>query len=304
MVGQPAVRTEAGRRRTPCQPRGEHRAFGKLTVIDTVTVASLNLHCGVGARGEPFDVKSVICGLDAPIICLQEAWLPESPASGQSVALAESPLLPDGPRAAEDQVAAAASALGAALYRVPLRAARSRSSIGVPAEPGLGQVCIAILTTLPVTSYRIADLGQPPGDGVPRRAQCLHITLGDGTTLRVVNTHLTHRFVSPVQLQALAWWLRRERRRQQTELAPPTLIAGDLNMPRVFAALTPGFMPTVRGRTWPAWQPLIQLDHILLSQGLAATAAEVLPPAGSDHRAIRAELAVAASRARTPASKA
>jgi endonuclease/exonuclease/phosphatase family metal-dependent hydrolase len=44
----------------------------------TFTVASVNLHCGVASTGEPFDVESVIRGLDATIIAVQETWQTDS----------------------------------------------------------------------------------------------------------------------------------------------------------------------------------------------------------------------------------
>ncbi len=73
----------------------------------------------------------------------------------------------------------------------------------------------------------------------------------------------------------------------------PTIIAGDLNMPRLIAARLPGFRPAVRGRTWPAWQPLIQLDHVLASREVGARTGSVLAPADSDHLAVRATIALA-----------
>ncbi len=51
---------------------------GKADRHRRLTVASLNLHCGLGWRGEPYDVAAAIRGLDAAVICLQEAWLPKA----------------------------------------------------------------------------------------------------------------------------------------------------------------------------------------------------------------------------------
>lgn len=287
------------------------RPAGKLACIETVTVASMNLHCGLGPRGEPFDVASVICGLDATVICLQEAWLsraamgtslsaasPSQLAAGRptarpGVTASQSAAAAGAPAPVDDPVAAAAAALGRTLYRVSLRPVLDRDGSGSPADSSRGDVCIAVLTALPVTSYQVCDLGRAPGDGAPRRGQVLRLKLPDGSALRVCNTHLTHRFLSPAQLGLLLWHLRRESRAAAPEPTPPTLIAGDFNMPRVLAALTPGFSPTARGRTWPAWQPLIQLDHILISSGLRVAGSSVLPAAGSDHLGIRAALTVA-----------
>jgi endonuclease/exonuclease/phosphatase family metal-dependent hydrolase len=226
-----------------------------------VTVASLNLHCGVGTRGEPFDVEAAILGLDADVIALQETWSPDA-----------------GP----DPVTAAAAALGAQVFRVPLRRATSLSRLHIPGEDGLGRTGIAVLSKLPVARYEVLDLGRMPGDMVRRCAQILTIELPGGTLMRLAATHLTHRAASPVQLGRLLRHLSRG--------SPPTLIAGDLNMPRLMAGVTPGYSAAVRGRTWPAELPVVQLDHLLTSSGLTAAAGTVLPPAGSDHLPVRAQV--------------
>jgi endonuclease/exonuclease/phosphatase family metal-dependent hydrolase len=72
----------------------------------------------------------------------------------------------------------------------------------------------------------------------------------------------------------------------------PTIIAGDLNMPRQAARLTPGYTAVVQGRTWPAELPIVQLDHVLAGRGIGILSGAVLPPAGSDHLPIRARVTV------------
>ncbi len=179
--------------------------------------------------------------------------------------------------------------LGAALYRVPqrsgIRLADFVASSG-PAGRESGDLCLAILTTLPVTCYQVRALGRAPGDSVPRLAQVICLHLANDASIRIINTHLTHRLTSPVQLGALWRYLRRR--------PEPTLIAGDLNMPRLIAGRLAGFEPAVSGRTWPAWQPLIQLDHLLADREVRAVAGSVLPSAGSDHLPVRATIALSA----------
>src|SRR6185437_6672294 len=58
----------------------------------TVTIGSLNLHCGLTARGRPFDVAAAIARLPADIIALQETWHPH-PAPDSSEAAGN----PNGP---------------------------------------------------------------------------------------------------------------------------------------------------------------------------------------------------------------
>ena len=74
--------------------------------------------------------------------------------------------------------------------------------------------------------------------------------------------------------------------------AAPTVIAGDLNMPGPVSGLAVGYSPAVRGRTYPAHRPLLQLDQMLTSPAVRAGDGRVLPPAGSDHLPIRACLRV------------
>jgi endonuclease/exonuclease/phosphatase family metal-dependent hydrolase len=52
----------------------------------------------------------------------------------------------------------------------------------------------------------------------------------------------------------------------------------------------PGWRRAVVGRTWPAWRPHSQIDHILVRGALQPVRGEVLPHGGSDHRPVRAEL--------------
>jgi endonuclease/exonuclease/phosphatase family metal-dependent hydrolase len=70
------------------------------------------------------------------------------------------------------------------------------------------------------------------------------------------------------------------------------VIAGDLNMPGPVSGLAVGYSPAVRGRTYPAHRPLLQLDQMLTSPAVRAGDGRVLPPAGSDHLPIRACLRV------------
>jgi endonuclease/exonuclease/phosphatase family metal-dependent hydrolase len=244
----------------------------KLAPIDTLTVASLNLHHGFDKDGTPFGVTAAVCQLDAAVICVQEAWQPFGAGSQPEVT---------------DQLADAAEKLGMAMHRAvmcvrPGFARPAGTSQGETGQ-GSGELSVAVLTTLPVTGYRVIELGTAPGDIIPRLAQVALLELPDGGVLRVVNTHLTHRFTSALQLRQL---------QRQLDPGPATIIIGDLNMPRMIAARWPGYADLVRGRTYPADRPLIQLDHMLASRNLERISGRVLPPAGSDHLPIWAEFRV------------
>jgi endonuclease/exonuclease/phosphatase family metal-dependent hydrolase len=155
----------------------------------------------------------------------------------------------------------------------------TRPVLGISADGGRGDLCISVLTRLPVAGYDVVPLGNGPGDSIPRYAQVLQLSVPGGA-LRLVNTHLSISVASPLQLRRL--W------RQLRTDPVPTVIAGDFNMPALVARRYAGLTSLVRGRTFPANQPVVQLDHILVSRGIDARGGAVLPPAGSDHRPVRA----------------
>jgi endonuclease/exonuclease/phosphatase family metal-dependent hydrolase len=232
---------------------------------------------------------SAICGLDAAVICLQEDWKPLA--------------APSGPTQADpaDRLADAANKLGVAVYRAPMCTRPDIASLGVASHSGPGELSIAVLTALPVTACEVVPLGRAPGDQVARIAQVLTIELAEGPTVRLVNTHLTYALSSPLQLRTLLRWLYpRAARDPAPPRAQPTIIAGDLNMPRLAAASTPWFTggsrprvaPAVCGQTFPARRPVVQLDHILASREIDRMGGAVLGPAGPDHLPIRAQLSL------------
>jgi endonuclease/exonuclease/phosphatase family metal-dependent hydrolase len=242
---------------------------------EPITLASLNLHGGLTARGEPFDVAEACHQLKADVITLQEAWRPDRDL---------------------DEVTRVAAALGAEVrHRGLTRSNRAR--LGLGPDTGSGTWGLAVLSLLPVTGYQEIELGQAPGDRISRAAQVVTLTTPGGAALRVVNTHLTHRFTSPVQLALLT-----RRLASGTATGPATgpasgpavatIIVGDLNMPRPATVAAPGYRATVRGRTYPADRPWIQLDHLLVRGPVRVSGAEVADPVGSDHLPIRAELRV------------
>jgi endonuclease/exonuclease/phosphatase family metal-dependent hydrolase len=229
----------------------------------SITLASLNLHGGLTSRGEPFDVAEAGRRLKADILALQEVWQPD----GQP-----------------DSVTQVAAELGATVRHRQLASRTSRARLGVGADSAPGSWGLAVLSLLPITGYQEISLGQAPGDRITRAAQVVTVTTPGGAPLRVVNAHLTHRFTSPAQLARLAWRLAGSRL--------PTVIAGDLNMPRLATRAALGYRPVLAGRTFPAGLPLIQLDHLLVHGRVRVSGGEVLDPVGSDHLPVRAQLSV------------
>ena len=124
-----------------------------------------------------------------------------------------------------------AAALGAEVRHRGLARNTSRARLGVGTRRGAGTWGLAVLTMLPVTGYHEIELGRAPGDRISRAAQVLTLATPGGAALRVVNTHLTHRYTSPVQLALLV------RRLAAAGTGPrpgrcPRSSSGDLNMPR------------------------------------------------------------------------
>src|SRR6266853_151809 len=147
-----------------------------------VILASLNTHGGRGADGRPYDLEAACRQLKADIIVLQEVWRPHG-----------------GP----DPVADIAAALGTELLTADLMDDTDLRSFGIADETARGRWGLATLTTLPVTGYEVADLGRIAGDSTPRAAQLITMELPGRGQLRIANTHLTYRLLSPVQLLRL-----------------------------------------------------------------------------------------------------
>ncbi|HEY2288054.1 MAG TPA: endonuclease/exonuclease/phosphatase family protein [Streptosporangiaceae bacterium] len=236
-----------------------------MTVRPAVTIVSLNLHSGLSAAGRPFDVADVLTKLDADLIAVQEAWWATD----------------DG----ADPVAEAAQARGAQLLRAELSTGRSLAELNIAPRSERGTWGIAVLTRLPVLSHEILSLGRPDGELVGRAALICSVTAPGGWPLRLACTHLSPRLNSPAQLLRLT--------RHLTATAGPTVIAGDLNMPRTATWMAAGYTPVLRGRTFPADRPRVQLDHLLAGPGLTCLSATVLPPVGSDHLPVTGRFAPA-----------
>jgi endonuclease/exonuclease/phosphatase family metal-dependent hydrolase len=269
----------------------------------TVTIASVNLHCGFSGYGRPYDVAAALAGLDADIIAVQEAWWTTedgagpgsagSAAGGNGAAGGSSAAGGNGAAdaaSATDPVAAAARRMGARLIRTRLASGASLAELSIAPVQERGNWGIAVLSRLPVTDWETLNLGQAPGDLVGRAALICSVAAPGGWRLRLVCTHLSPRLNSPAQLYRLTQHLLR---------APgPTVIAGDLNMPRLATWVAGGYAPTVRGRTFPADMPVTQLDHLLVSPGVTCLDAVVLPPVGSDHLPVRGRFSPAVRLAR------
>jgi endonuclease/exonuclease/phosphatase family metal-dependent hydrolase len=168
------------------------------------------------------------------------------------------------------------------------------------ASPGYG---IGMVSTIPVTSWHRLDLtGSPVGvfmafpvDGKmkkfyvrdhPRSALAAHLENG----WLIINTHLS--FVpgfNLLQLIKIKRWANKLGVKDKSKI----LIMGDMNIP--FRKIATGFTwnSLVTGKTFPSWQPKVQIDYFL-SQSLSSADIQstIHAHAGmSDHLAVQIEVA-------------
>ena len=275
-----------------------------------LTVASFNVHSGVDGWGRRFDVAAVCAHLDADVIVLQESWTPVGGKGmaneiGQQLGYFVSELTTcagrlsaahphpgkrwkppsrrlDGPRVVlPDRTRAAAKT--PISTQSPTWPSTRRWPHGTGSERGCWN--LAVLSRLPVLHTDTIDLGQLRYDVARRGAIRIDVETRRGP-VAVVGTHLAHLSRgSPLQIRRLRRWLE--------AIRVPAVLAGDMNLwgPPLVAQL-PGWRRAVKGRSWPAWFPHSQPDHILVHGGLDVIEGSVLSAAGSDHRPVLARLAV------------
>ncbi|MBK5287399.1 MAG: endonuclease/exonuclease/phosphatase family protein [Acidimicrobiia bacterium] len=231
------------------------------------SVASFNLHWGVDMRGHAFDVLGAVQTIDADVVVLPESWRPG-----------------DRPAVIDEL----ASVTGATLHDVAFISDRN------PAKPRRLQVgggpagtCgLAVLSRLPVLGATTVPLPTAPGDVIEQRqAIILEVEVG-GSAVAIAGIHASHRLWGSLpQLRTLDRALARR--------SVPSVIAGDFNMwgPPIAATLR-NRRRAVRGRTWPAWRPHSQIDHIWIEDRFDVIDTAIGPNVGSDHRSVRATLQV------------
>nr|MCH9731008.1 endonuclease/exonuclease/phosphatase family protein [Actinomycetes bacterium] len=232
----------------------------------SISIASLNAHYGIGSDSLPFDMVAVCKSLDADVIALQEVWWPDA----QDGWLYE--LRREGYHIAE------------------LRQARAGLSPTLAVNPGPGNATgwwgMAVASRIPLSSPEPIDMGRTPLDPVGRRAALrVRVSVGDAGHISVTTLHATHYFaLAPLHHRRLAAGLRGSTR---------SVVCGDFNLWGPLTGLAfRGWQRPVRGRSYPAHRPHSQIDHLFATRDLVVEHAEVLGDVGSDHRPIRARVAV------------
>jgi endonuclease/exonuclease/phosphatase family metal-dependent hydrolase len=233
----------------------------------TLRVGSWNLASGRRFDGGPAstpELAEAVRSLDVDVLALQELDRHQARSGGQ------------------DQLAVVASALDAAGSRFaatlvgspgPGRAWQAVVDDGVPEGPTYG---IGLVSRLPVLAWRVRRLGSsravlpmafPGSGGRPRllfvpdepRVALAAVVDAPGGPVTVVSTHLSFApTVSVRQLRALRRWVR--------TLPAPVVVAGDLNLPGPLPGWLTGWTALAGGPTYPAADPRVQLDHLLLAR--------------------------------------
>lgn len=240
-----------------------------------------SLHDG---RVEPERLHEAVCGLDADVLGMQEVDR-DQPRSGRL-----------------DIAAIAADALGAVDHRF------APTVVGTPGEgftPATGRDAsapdpcldgqprygVALASRWPVSRWLLLRLPAAPArspvlvDGrvvllvdEPRvlLAAVIDAPFGRYT---VATTHLSF---------APGWNVRQLRRvvRALAQLPAPRILLGDLNVPASVARVVSGWRVAARHPTYPAPDPRIQLDHVLIDPSSPVTVTASASPATaiSDHR--------------------
>ncbi len=263
--------------------------------MDSLTLASFNIHLGMDGWGRPFDVAGKCARLEADVIVLQECWTPDGDGSGTAATVsrelgyrvvAEAPLArivrygpsPDangrwGPRPWQ--------------LRRPFRfehGQRLRRPNSTVSETGWWSV--ALLARVPVRDAGTLWLGRLRRDPAERAVVTATADVG-GRPVTLLGTHMAHLSdFSPLQYRKLAALL--------PPADTPAVLAGDMNLwgPPV-NSFFPAWRRAVTGRTWPAHRPHSQLDHVLITESLRVVDARVFEPSGSDHLPVVVTLALA-----------
>jgi endonuclease/exonuclease/phosphatase family metal-dependent hydrolase len=254
---------------------------------ETLTLGTFNTHLGVDGWGRPYDLVQECRSLDADVLVLQESWAPDDggPSSAETVAdqlgytllheanMAHCRLFDPAPNASDrwgPRIGAQTKSL--------LLDERSKAWFGGTTTRKFtrGHIGVALLSRVPTNGYKVIPLKVLRRDGAMRMVITCTVELAGGE-LQIFGTHMSHiTHGSHAQYRLLSKLL--------PPPSVPAVLAGDMNLwgPPVVSYLR-GWRRAVRARTWPAYRPHSQLDHVLVTEGVTVLGSRVGPFAGSDH---------------------
>ncbi|MHB1509878.1 MAG: endonuclease/exonuclease/phosphatase family protein [Acidimicrobiales bacterium] len=273
-----------------------------------LSLATFNVHAGIDGWGRRYDLVEACRRLTADVIVLQEIFAPAGgPSQADEIAEPLGLAVVSLPLArAWRRCEPAANPRGWEPRKVlpsTLRALRVGGRVDSPGHADLagyeeGTWGLAVLTALPVLSSEVLELGRLARDFTDRRALVVELDAGSSarrpgapsrdprsdTVLKVIGTHSAHVTAgSPVQIRRLCGMLQGSGR--------PSALAGDMNLwGPPLRLLMPGWKRAVRARTWPAWRPHSQPDHILVNRRLTVLGGQAVRTGNSDHLAVRARI--------------
>ena len=255
-------------------------------MASTVRIATFNILHGRSLTDGRVDcdrLAAAVKSLDADVLGLQEVDR-------------------DQPRSLNaDLTAVAAEAMGAPEHQFVAALSGTPGGTWMAAtgdeQPGSASYGIALLSRLPVVSWRVVRLPALPsrvpvwfrGDRRPKivgdepRVAVAAVLEGPHGHFTVANTHLS--FVpgwNVVQLRRLL--------RSLAGTREPLVLMGDLNMEPAQAQRVSRLRPLASAATFPAEAPVRQLDHLLARGPItAAGPGEAVALPLSDHRALVAD---------------
>lgn len=157
---------------------------------------------------------------------------------------------------------------------------------------------IGLVSRYPVRSWHVTRLPAAPVRSpvlLPGTRQLLWLKDEPRVGLTaVVQTPLGLMTICTTHLSFVPGWNGKQLRtltRSLAGLPEPRVLLGDLNMPPPFPRVLSGWQVLAKAATYPAWDPRIQLDHVLGSGALPPVLAVESPQlAVSDHRGLLVEL--------------
>lgn len=260
-------------------------------------VATANIHAGVDGYGRRTDVVSELFELHADVLFVQELWRGDAEDQfsvlqeklklhGEFVELSPCVRVTDeeGGRGWQP-IHGLLSGDRGLYFDTHAELSEPRVQRRDAARGGeAGSWGVALLTALPILNIQVEYLPQLRRDKT-RRALIIATCEYEGrpfTAVAMHGAHISHGSLKQYRFVA--------RRLHELSLSNPVVTAGDFNCWRpLLRSVLPGWRSAVRARTWPAWRPHSQIDHILLRGPWAVRNGRSVRN-GSDHRALSVEL--------------